>query len=717
MAAFLIVDVDDLLEHFRQRGIMIDLQELAVGLRGGAALAAGLVSAEKLRAIAVANWQVQTRELIGGMLEPQHVFRTAGYEVFNVPERGRVADELLENYFDYDANHEPVNELIIVSTSRSLILPLVRRVQMTYTARIRVWGDKNVLVDTSLADTVVFQPFETLLGIQTKNVAVYIDFENISISLNQNGYIVDLDHLIERFINRARSYGHVVKLSAYAPWGQRGSLPPMVDKYGQEISDDTPARLMRANIEPVYHLPGKNSADIRIARDVLNDATSNHIDGFILASGDRDFNDVLNTLVGRNKMVVVWGVNGSTSKQLETNPSITLEYIDDFTNLQLHSSLVKSAPASFDVDGGAFIPSQWSSLVIQYDRILAQSNGRDVNDEDLIHQLMVVHAVNSHSLAEDLITQAVSRGILNDVRRGNTVTINDNHPIVKRTRLITERIVQRVHNTLTVRNWDYVNYGFLLNGLSMERELIQPGMNMDDQWRSQWIDALVREQVLVRELVSHRYNPDDLVPVIKMPSSANVVMLPPTENIEPTAETEWSRIGLVQLWQQFEITAEMVYRVLVSVEQFTSFRSFGWCPLGSLHRRLKNFDSQMAFQQSVEYLVAQGAALISEYDNPLSDYRTKGISIDTAHVLVRQIVAERDTVIRCLLTLYEQDKMITVDSVASLLSMGVPRDRIELWFSIMETENVLNPTLARPGQYSLFRTHHTVNLVADARKP
>jgi hypothetical protein len=315
---------------------------------------------------------------------------------------------------------------------------------------------------------------------------------------------------------------------------------------------------------------------------------------------------------------------------------------------------------------------------------------------------MVVHAVNSHSLAEDLITQAVSRGILNDVRRGNTVTINDNHPIVKRTRLITERIVQRVHNTLTVRNWDYVNYGFLLNGLSMERELIQPGMNMDDQWRSQWIDALVREQVLVRELVSHRYNPDDLVPVIKMPSSANVVMLPPTENIEPTAETEWSRIGLVQLWQQFEITAEMVYRVLVSVEQFTSFRSFGWCPLGSLHRRLKNFDSQMAFQQSVEYLVAQGAALISEYDNPLSDYRTKGISIDTAHVLVRQIVAERDTVIRCLLMLYEQDKMITVDSVASLLSMGVPRDRIELWFSIMETENVLNPTLARPGQYSLF---------------
>ena len=49
MAAYLIVDVDDLIEHFRSRNIAVDLQELAVGLRGGAALAAGLVSADRLQ--------------------------------------------------------------------------------------------------------------------------------------------------------------------------------------------------------------------------------------------------------------------------------------------------------------------------------------------------------------------------------------------------------------------------------------------------------------------------------------------------------------------------------------------------------------------------------------------------------------------------------------------------------------------------------------------
>ena len=46
MAAYLIVDVDDLLQRFTSKGISLDLQELAVGLRGGAALAAGLDKTE-----------------------------------------------------------------------------------------------------------------------------------------------------------------------------------------------------------------------------------------------------------------------------------------------------------------------------------------------------------------------------------------------------------------------------------------------------------------------------------------------------------------------------------------------------------------------------------------------------------------------------------------------------------------------------------------------
>ena len=30
---------------------------------------------------------------------------------------------------------------------------------------------------------------------------------------------------------------------------------------------------------------------------------------------------------------------------------------------------------------------------------------------------------------------------------------------------------------------------------------------------------------------------------------------------------------------------DMMHRIIVSVEQFTSFRGFAWCPLGSLHHQ------------------------------------------------------------------------------------------------------------------------------------
>ena len=85
---------------------------------------------------------------------------------------------------------------------------------------------------------------------------------------------------------------------------------------------------------------------------------------------------------------------------------------------------------------------------------------------------------------------------------------------------------------------------------------------------------------------------------------------------------------------------------LLSVEQFTSFRGFTWCPLGSLHKRLRAFDQGMVFQQSVEYLIANGAAEVKEYPNPMSDFFTKGISLIIGAKICQQILSERDQFVR-----------------------------------------------------------------------
>ncbi|MEO1442316.1 MAG: hypothetical protein AAFV33_18090, partial [Chloroflexota bacterium] len=81
MAAYLIVDVDNLVLQFETRGIAVDFQELAVGLRGGAALAAGLMTPEKLRAVAVANWDAYDEDTSRN-IDPKFVFHAAGYDTF-----------------------------------------------------------------------------------------------------------------------------------------------------------------------------------------------------------------------------------------------------------------------------------------------------------------------------------------------------------------------------------------------------------------------------------------------------------------------------------------------------------------------------------------------------------------------------------------------------------------------------------------------------------
>jgi hypothetical protein len=708
MTAYLIVDVDDLILRFQSRAMSVDLQELAVGLRGGAALAAGLPNPSRLKAIAFANWA-----------NNNHPNKTAlkafmsrnGYEIFDLPIREDIADVLFIHYFSYDP--DPIDELILATTNRDL-LPLVRRIKITRNARIRVWGSDDVLKGTPFADDVIFQPLETLLGIKpTSNVAVYVDFENIAISLTENGYILNLEVLIESFVRQAQAYGNVVKMAAYAPWGQRGTLPPLVDNAGREIADEAPSRLMTANIDPVFNLPGKNSADIRIARDVLQDAghADTAADLFILVSGDRDFNEVINTVVQRGKAVIIWGVKGSTSRVLLSHPSVSVEYIDDFTELKTPESLL-NAPIVED-NNDVFLPSQWSSVVLQFDRLAKRNQTEQLKLSELLEQLRDVGVVLNVERGEELVKQAISLNILRQIMP-NVLIVNTVHPIVEKTRAIAESITRRVANTLKVRGWLYVNYGFLLKGLEMEREIMRPGMNIDDQWRSHWIDGLVREHMLQRELVPHRHNAEDLVPVISLPqnirSTDDLSDISIEYEMDLIESEDWEGMTPIELAMKDKNAFEMAIRVIVSVEQFTSFRKFAWCPLGSLHRRLRPFDVNMAFQRSVEYLHANKVVNVDEYANPQSNYNTKGISVVATNEYACDILAERDTFIRILLKLYENNVSVTAQRIHE--EMPEKSWDLNLWMSIMETENVLNSLPGRSGQFSLFRTHHTVKLVA-----
>lgn len=693
MSAYFIVDVDDLIEYLQAQTLQASLADVAISLRTTAALAAGLMSPNELVAIAVSDWNQHHRPNANGV-HVQQVFVSAGYDLFNVTQRKFVVDALLTHYFPIDKEAE-ISEMIVATSQQDLLI-LIDRMNIPPFARVRVWSD---IVSSNSNAQVIFQPLENILGVKTKSVGLYVDFENITISLNEQGYIVDFDVLLGSLKTRARQYGEVVHMAAYAPWGQRGSLPPMLDAQGREISDDVPSRLALESIDPVFSLPGKNSADLRIAKDLLAETTGpNSPDVIIIASGDRDFNDIYNALRARGKQVIVWGVHGSTSKVLENNTSITLDYVEDFTPLRLHKELetifspkpVEQVPTHSEESD--FRPSQWSSVVVQYDLLISKDPHRPITRRRLAGQLVDIHATTNKDRSDDLINQALQLGILERYDE-DVITVNSQNQLVEKTRLIRDHVVYRVVNTLNVRQWEYVNYGFLLKGIAMDDRLMGDGLNTDDNWRSEWIDFLVREGVLLRELIPHRHNPDDLVPVIRVPT-------------HPTGV----EVGVSEEETDERIIYDMARRIIISVEQFTSFRQFAWCPLGSLHKRLKNYDVGAAFQQAVESLEDEGAIDIREYPNPQSDFFTKGISLVYGAQFVQEILGNRNDFIETLLNLYNNRVPITAKTLNR--ETGLSESELEFWVSIMELENVLNPVSGHPGVYSLFRTHHTVSIIA-----
>src|SRR5258708_1069743 len=290
-------------------------------------------------------------------------------------------------------------------------------------------------------------------------------------------------------------------------------------------------------------------------------------------------------------------------------------------------------------------------------------------------------------------------GILRSTTNGSAKLVYPaaDHSIVERTRLVRERIVVRVSNTLDVRGWEYVNYGFLLKGIAMDRDLDRPGLNIDDTWRSEWVDCLIREGILVRELIPHRHNPEDLVPVIRLANS--------TPGKHPTGNGVASYDDLDEMESEEGVVhsvdiSDMLKRVIVSVDQFTSYRGFTWCPLGSLHRRLRAFDTGVVFQRAVEWLIELGAVVVGEYENPQSAYRTKGISLNTTAPMVQEVLQERDTFVIALLDLYELHQAISFTVLSKELNLT--DTALTLWLSIMQAENVLNPIQGKPGLYSLF---------------
>jgi uncharacterized protein (TIGR00288 family) len=155
---------------------------------------------------------------------------------------------------------------------------------------------------------------------ETRNMALFCDFENIALGVRDANYAqFDIGKVLERLLLK----GNIVVKKAYCDW----------DRY-----KDYKAAMHEAAFElieiPHVRMSGKNSADIRMVVDALDLCyTKEHLDTFVILSGDSDFSPLVSKLRENDKIVIGVGVKNSTSDLLIANCDEFI-YYDDLVRRQ-----------------------------------------------------------------------------------------------------------------------------------------------------------------------------------------------------------------------------------------------------------------------------------------------------------------------------------------------------------------------------------------------
>lgn len=138
-------------------------------------------------------------------------------------------------------------------------------------------------------------------------LAVFADFENLALGFQkgQTPLRFDIDKVLERLVEK----GKILVKKAYADWGR-------FSDYKQQLHD---AAFELVDI-PKRGQTGKNSADIRLCVDAMDLCFSKeHINTFVVLSGDSDFSPLVSKLRENGKYVIGLAGEGSASSLLIDN--------------------------------------------------------------------------------------------------------------------------------------------------------------------------------------------------------------------------------------------------------------------------------------------------------------------------------------------------------------------------------------------------------------
>jgi len=150
---------------------------------------------------------------------------------------------------------------------------------------------------------------------EARSLAVFCDFENVALGVREAKYAqFDMEKVLERLLLK----GSIVVKKAYCDWERYKEFKATMHAAAFELIEI-----------PHLRQSGKNSADIRMVVDALDLCyTKQHVDTFVIVSGDSDFSPLVSKLRENAKTVIGVGVKNSSSDLLIANCDEFIYYDD-----------------------------------------------------------------------------------------------------------------------------------------------------------------------------------------------------------------------------------------------------------------------------------------------------------------------------------------------------------------------------------------------------
>jgi uncharacterized LabA/DUF88 family protein len=552
-----------------------------------------------------------------------------------------------------------------------------------------------------------YVPLQWVLDLRPHTVGLFVDYENVARSLAKQAYFVDPATLARGLGERARAVGQIIDARAYADWDQ---FLEVREPDGRVVRRGAQRAFREANIDTVYVLPGPNSSDVQLARDVeilLN--SPDCPDQLIIASGDGDFCGTIDGIRRRGKEVTVWSVRTATRAELSERAN-RHEWIEDFLNLNAVERPGRAAPAlpismpllpeepmppPFDRPiprggAGAYGVSvdtasqsrmcSWVRLGFYLERTLRENHWNKIAFKRLAALLAEREEFGptpanammwlNRAKAEALLLTEQEAHRADPTIKVTTCRLNREHPLGRAAVEVPDRTMRLLFQMLQKMPW--VSFKLLRSVLMREQWLGGAPHHLDEQAIDEWINFLVQDGAILMAKEPNAENPDFPVTALRLNADHVLAKFIVQEAMEGT-----------------RLAAE---RAILAVDHFTIRTHKPWMAMSALRRSLDSLGRD-ELQEVLQGLQNLGALVTASYPNPQKDHSTTGCYLNADDPLVQDAVNTRNAIIRATQYMLRYRSWVPLSKLDEELTAqmwtGTPQSTRLAWFLLLRDEGIL----------------------------